>query len=264
MFKITGNSLGKLISLLREDSLDYPVTLGVLDRTFSGCAIIDDIEMPRKALVIHKHIGFLHYLGDEPNEAESVEISNSAINYRSDRSYCNWVEFAHCPKAVVKLINDKYPDTESYNRISWNHDPGFLSRAPAPSIPPECSITFLGKKHFKNKFLRHETEMFWDTTDVFLETAFGTVATDSKGKFMGVCGAVSVSDNFFEINIEVEKSKRRNGIGYAVAHRYIKECYRKGKIPHWDCHEQNAASQALAKKLGFKEAGRYPLVSWTY
>ena len=81
---------------------------------------------------------------------------------------------------------------------------------------------------------------------------------------MGVCGAVSVSDNFFEINIEVEKSKRRNGIGYAVAHRYIKECYRKGKIPHWDCHEHNAASQALAKKLGFKEAGRYPLVSWTY
>ncbi len=264
MYKITGKDLEKLIPLLKEDNIDYPITLGVLDGTFSGYAVADDSASPRKALIIHKHIGFAQYIGDDPCEEESVEIADSITSYRSDRSYCNWVELAHCPKTVENLINRKFHDIKSYNRISWNHDTAFLSHAAAPSIPAECSMAFLNKDLFRNKFLRYETEMFWDSIDVFLKTAFGTVVLDAGGKFMGVCSAVSASDNFFEINIEVRKDSRRRGIGYAVAHRYIEECYKRQKIPHWDCHEHNAASRALAKKLGFKEAGKYPLLSWEY
>ena len=81
---------------------------------------------------------------------------------------------------------------------------------------------------------------------------------------MGVCAAVSASDDFFEINIEVEKESRKKGVGYAVAHRYIEECYKLGKKPHWDCYHYNDASKALAAKLGFTESGRYPLISWRY
>jgi RimJ/RimL family protein N-acetyltransferase len=264
MYKISKEPLRLLVPLLRKKSIDYPITMGVLDGTFSGYAVINRLDFPTKALIFHKHIGFAHYLGECPTESESKEFAESVISYRSDRKYCNWIEIANCPKPVTELVTRKIPKTKSYNRISWNHDIGLWQETPAPDIPKDCKIVLLNKSHFKNKFVRHETELFWDSTDVFLKKAMGTIALDKKGNFMGVCGAVSDSDDFYEINIEVSTDHRRKGIGYAIAHRYITECYRRGKKPHWDCFAHNAPSKALAEKLGFTESGCYPLVSWTY
>jgi RimJ/RimL family protein N-acetyltransferase len=264
MHKITGNSLLKLVPLLDNEPLDYPITKGVLDGTFSGYAIVDDPKHPTKAMVFHTHIGFAHYLGSCPCENEIAEYTESVIKYRSDRKYCNWIEIAHCPNSVTDLVTEKIPDMKKYNRISWNHDASLWKNTPAPSVPDGCKIVLINNTHFKNTFVRHETEMFWDSTDIFLEKAMGTIALDKRGKFMGVCAAVSDSDDFYEINIEVSKKHRRRGIGYAVAHRYIAECYNRTKKPHWDCFEHNSASRSLASKLGFVESGRYPLVSWTY
>lgn len=264
MYKISGPNIKKLIPLLKKADIDFPITFGVLDGTFSGYALADDIECPKKAFIIHKHIGFLQYLGGVPDPSEAKAIADTALNYKSDRHYCNWVELAGCPDAVARIIKTKLPDMKSFHRISWNHNPGFLKNAPPPLLPDGCTAVFLNKEIFKHKFLRYETEMFWDDIDVFLKKAFGTVILDKKGGFLGVCGAVSASDGFYEINIEVKKEHRRKGIGYAVAYKFIEECYRRDSLPHWDCNEHNKASQAIAKKLGFIEAGRYPLVSWTY
>ncbi len=264
MLKIIGNDLKKLIPMLREDPLDYPLALGILEGKFTGYAFVNNPKTPDKAIIFHSHAGFMHYLGSEPNSAEAEDIGKTALSYRSDRTYCNWVEFAHCPDSVTNLIREKYPKAESYLRISLNHDYEIFAKGPKPIVPTGCSLRFLDKALFNIEFLRSETEMFWDSTNIFLEKAFGTVMLDSNDKFEGVCGAVSASGGFYEINIEVKESKRRMGIGYAVAHRFIQECYNREEHPHWDCNEHNIPSQKIAAKLGFVEVGRYPLVSWTY
>lgn len=264
MQELKGTDLRKIIRLLHDEELDYPISMSVLDGTFSGSALVDDPENPAKALILHQHIGFILYIGLKPDYQQAKQIAEAVISYRSDRHYCNFVEMANCPPAVEKQIRSKYPNARSIQRINWTHDPAFLSYAPEPVIPDGCRAAFLDSDLFENKFLRYETEMFWDSTDIFLKDAFGTVILDSDGEFMGVCGAVSASDGFYEINIEVKEAHRRKGIGYAVAYEFIKECHKRNAAPHWDCHEHNDGSQALAKKLGFKEAGRYPLLSWTY
>jgi len=264
MYKITGADLKKIIPILKEDKLTYPLALGVLDGTFTGYAYINNKEKPSKAIIFHTHVGFMHYLGSEPDYSEAADIGKIVLSYRSDRTYCNWVEFAHCPTSVAKIIERKYPDVDSFPRISWHTDPKLFSNAPKPTIPKGCTITLIKEEHFDNKPLKHETELFWDSANEFIKNTFGVVALDADKKIIGVCSSVSNSDNFHEINIEVIKDNRRQGIGYAVAYRFIQECYKRGKKPHWDSLERNLPSGILAKKLGFLEVGKYPLVSWTY
>ena len=80
-----------------------------------------------------------------------------------------------------------------------------------------------------------------------MENTFGVVAFDSNKKIIGVCSSVSDFDNFHEINIEVNKNNRRQGIGYVAAYGFIQECYKRGKNSYWDCLDQNQPSRALSK-----------------
>jgi GNAT superfamily N-acetyltransferase len=261
---LTGVNLKTLKTMLEKQPLDYPTTMGILDGTFKGYALVDDFENPCKALVFHNYIGLLHYIGTAPTDMESIELAEAALDYRSGRDYCNVVEFAHYPKTVAEIIKKNIKKIKRYNRISWLHDLQLFNESPAPEVDDNTVISFINSDHFKNTFARQECEMFWDSYDVFLEKAFGTIAHNRNGEFMGVCGAVSVSDGFYEINIETAEEYRRKGIGYAIAYKYIEECYKRGYVPHWDCYDYNKPSQALAQKLGFREAGRYPLISWSY
>lgn len=264
MFLLEGEQLRKLIPLLEDDPLDYPITKGVLDNVFDGWAVADQKDNPRNALIMHKHSGFMHYLGQLPEGESAEEFALAAINYRGDRAYNQCVEFAHCPEPVAKIIRSKYADTDSYFRISWNHNYRLFSNAPEPSVPTDCIIRLIQKKDFSHDLVTEETEIFWNNADDFLESSIGTIALTEGNQFLGVCSSVSDSDNFYEINIEVSKDYRNKGIGYAMAYRFIQECYIRGKKPHWDSLERNKPSGALAKKLGFLQAGKYPLISWKY
>jgi RimJ/RimL family protein N-acetyltransferase len=261
---ITGENLRILMNLLESSPLHYPITSGILDGTFKGHALVDNTENPTKALVFHKYIGFLHYLGKNPTQENSYQIAEAAMQYRSERDYENAVEFAHYPESVAKIIENELGKIKRYKRISWEHDLQLFNKAPNPEIDDNTIISLIQKNHFNNTFVKQECEMFWETYEIFLQRAFGTIAHNKKDEFLGVCGACSDSDGFYEINIETAKYHRRKGIGYAVAYEYIKECYRRNHLPHWDCYDYNMASQGLAGKLGFREAGRYPLISWVY
>jgi len=259
---ISGKKLKKIIKLLKMEPLDYPITLGVLDGTFRGYALVDDTADPAKALVFHNYIGFLQYTGTVPDEHESREMAEAALAYRSERDYNNVVEFAHCPESVSEILETELGKIRRYNRISWEHDKNLFYNAPSPKLSDDIAVSYIEREHFIHEFVRNECEMFWETYEVFLKKVFGTIAHGSDGEFLGVCGAVSDSGGFYEINIETSKEHRRKGIGYALAYEYIKECYRRNGLPHWDCYDYNTASQNLAEKLGFRESGRYPLVSW--
>lgn len=261
---ITGNKLKILTDLLKIYPLDYPITMGVLDGTFKGYAMVDSTENPKKALIVHSYLGLLHYLGSSPSPEEAFSLTNLLLSIKSERDYCNVIEFAYCPPSLIAMIEKEEQIIRKYNRISWAHDLNLFCKAPEPTINPDITVSLLKKSDFKNTFVRQECEMFWDSYETFLKKAFGTIAYNSQGDFLGVCGAVSDSDGFYEINIETTKEHRRKGVGYAIAHKYIEECYKRDYVPHWDCYDYNEPSQALAKKLGFTEAGRYPLISWAY
>lgn len=103
---LTGIQLNKLIVMLEQDPLEYPITTGVLDGTFNGFALADDQDNPSKALVFHNLVGFLHYIGAQPTQSEARELASKALSYKSERNYYKVVEFTHC-HPIRDLIEKK-------------------------------------------------------------------------------------------------------------------------------------------------------------
>lgn len=60
-----------------------------------------------------------------------------------------------------------------------------------------------------------------------------------------------------EIELDTRPDFRRRGIGTACAAKLVLECLRRGRLPSWDA--ANRESARLAQKLGFREAGAYPV-----
>lgn len=198
---ITGKNLDNLRNLLNESPLYYPIIMGILDGTFKGHALTNNTQNPNKALIFHKYIGLLLYIGRNPTHAEAVELAEETLEYKSAHDYCNVVEFAHYPEAIAGIIEKKPGEIKRYNRISWEHDLQLFNEAPQPKLDDNTVISLMQNNHFNNTFVRQECEMFWDTYEVFLKKVFGTIAHNKNGEFMGVCGACSDSGGFYEINI---------------------------------------------------------------
>ena len=99
----------------------------------------------------------------------------------------------------------------------------------------------------------------WQSPETFQQNGMG---------FCAVCGDIpagwafsaAVSDNEIDIGVETAAEHRRNGLAEACAAAMIQEILRRGKTPVWACAEQNAASAALACKLGFVPAGKCTVI----
>lgn len=90
----------------------------------------------------------------------------------------------------------------------------------------------------------------------FERKGLGFVAT-CQGELC--CGASSytVFDGGIEIEIDTHERHRRRGLARACAATLILECLSRGLTPSWDA--ANPQSAALAKTLGYRPAGEYPV-----
>lgn len=77
-----------------------------------------------------------------------------------------------------------------------------------------------------------------------------------------VSGASSYSGwpGGIEVEIDTHPDYRRRGLAYAAAAALILACLARGRYPSWDA--QNAASAALAEKLGYHVSHRYPVYDY--
>jgi len=90
----------------------------------------------------------------------------------------------------------------------------------------------------------------------YLAHGFG-VAAMAGGELVGGASTYVVCASKAEIQIDVRFDWRRKGIATACAARFLLECFRRGIVPEWDA--VSTVSAHLARKLGFREAGAYPV-----
>ncbi len=260
MIRLEDKELNKLIPLCRKD--DY-ILGSILTGVYQGHALVDDPFKPKRAFICHTHGGFMSYVGEEPDDAMAKEIADEAIAYRSDRDFVNWVEFNHYPEKAASLIESKIDGVRRIERIIWTHDEEAFKLAPKPSIQEDIVISLITKDDFKDEDIRFENMIFWDEAEDMIDYSIGFKAL-KDGELIGLCTAAGAAYNHYEIDIATSKKLHRQGIGYAMAHAFITECYRQGKRPGWDCVSTNEASKALAEKLGFKKVSQYKLLAWSY
>ncbi|WP_370632670.1 GNAT family N-acetyltransferase [Halobacillus sp. Nhm2S1] len=80
---------------------------------------------------------------------------------------------------------------------------------------------------------------------------------NATNKFVSLCFSGFVAENVHGVDIETLEDHRGNKLGQIAAHRFVKECVRKGMIPYWDCEETNKPSNAIAENIGLEKSFEY-------
>ena len=97
--------------------------------------------------------------------------------------------------------------------------------------------------------------------DRFLDNAFGFCLLQGDEIYAEAYGAF-VGAGMVEIGIYTAEAYRRRGHGTHIVTHLLREIERRGLVPSWSCDESNAASLALARKLGFKEDKSYSILGY--
>jgi RimJ/RimL family protein N-acetyltransferase len=66
-----------------------------------------------------------------------------------------------------------------------------------------------------------------------------------------------------EIGVGTGEAYRRQGLATATAARVIQACETMGYAAFWNASQQNAASVALAKRLGFQTEQPFKVLAWS-
>lgn len=83
------------------------------------------------------------------------------------------------------------------------------------------------------------------------------VAALYDGALVGGASSYAWCRAGIEIELDTRVDFRRRGIATACAARLVLECLSRGLLPSWDA--ANRQSARLAQRLGFREAGAYPV-----
>ena len=102
---------------------------------------------------------------------------------------------------------------------------------------------------------RDFVSQFRDADD-FLNRGLGFAAV-CGGEMVGGASSYTCYSQGIEIQVETRSDWQRRGIASACCAALILECLKRGLYPSWDA--ANPVSAALAKKLGYREAGLYPV-----
>lgn len=92
---------------------------------------------------------------------------------------------------------------------------------------------------------------FWGGYDGFGAGGFGTVAL-LREEPVAAAYAIAVGRGDANVGVVTADDFRRRGLATAVGRRFVAQARVRGLRPTWGCDADNAASRALARRLGFQ------------
>lgn len=103
---------------------------------------------------------------------------------------------------------------------------------------------------------------FWPSNEAFLETGFGYVVLQGR-TLASWCLTVYASGGEFELGLATMPDHRNRGLATLAAAACVEHSFERGFTPHWHCWEENRASIAVARKVGFERPRRYDVIRFS-
>jgi hypothetical protein len=231
-----------------------------------GQVYVDRVVNPQTAVA---WIDDLFYLvGDEHNEA-------------FERSWTHWLEGVIIPQA--KKDGLRYFAVQVYPLQPWreplqallkghdvqvNHEWKFAFRpdvyrqmAEWPDLPAGFALQRVDREMLQDpncQPLLDAVSRRNASIDVFLTRGLGMVLRQGA-TLVSACVSAYVDRGLHELAVDTyDPEQRKRGFSALTAKACIDLCLRHGATPVWTADESNAASLALARKLGFDKVGEYP------
>lgn len=260
MIRLTADLYPNVAALYDESGLCFPLIRAVIDRLQRGSIWADDPDRPEVALVVTA-FGFTLLLGAESRASDERLRAMLVTPAGELPGYLLW----YAPPPGWRAWLDARPEgslrSRERVRLRWDGvEPGpsdtgaegvQLASLDAALIPEVDKLGLrLGSR-------------FWSSAEDFLAHGFGTCLVGDDGAVVSVCYASCVADNLAEIDIATREDRRGRGCAGIVAREFVRQCRQRRLLPTWDCFTANQASLRLALSLGFVEAYRYPLYSFS-
>jgi len=211
-------------------------------------------ETPKAALCENADFLFLAGLADEPETRLLLEC------WRQEKG--RFEILVPREKECGAVIESVFPNAELENRYAFHKGGERFDRdalqAMIAAVPDDVTIVpfdrSLYAQSLPHDWSRDFVSQFRDADD-YLKRGLGYAAV-CNGEMVGGASSYTCYSKGIEIQVETRRDWQRRGIASACCAALILECLRRGWYPSWDA--ANPVSAALAKKLGYREAGLYP------
>lgn len=216
-----------------------------------GNIYADDKENPRSAAAI---LGDFCFFAGQPDEKLAAykpeEISKKfIIMVPPSEQWSKVIKMVYGEKAllITRYAFEKNTDGFDIQKL----------RAAAGSLPRGYSIKMIDKPLFELcglfEWSRDLVSQYKDY-ETYKKLGIGAVVLNGKTPVSGA-SAYSRYDGGIEIEVDTKKEYRRKGLAYVCSAVLVTECLDRNLYPCWDAH--NAASAALAEKLGYRRSSEY-------
>jgi RimJ/RimL family protein N-acetyltransferase len=225
----------------------------VLAGANAGKIMTDDLHRPTWGIVWEADDGTM-YLGGAPNSqvvndaiAELGREGNVLFGFRDERPLVG-IDLPDPDAAARVLEYDRPLDTGDL-------DP-YLGRLPAGyEVHRMDRALLLASAH------HDATVQRYGSLEAFLEQ--GVAVCLLRGREI-LCEAYADGsvNGVREIGVRTGERYRGQGLATITCAHLIKACAEAGDRVYWNCAKSNAASAAVARKLGFQNQREYQLIAW--
>jgi len=211
-------------------------------------------ENPKSALCENADFLFLAGSADEPETRLLLEC------WRQEKG--RFEILVPREKECGAVIESVFPNAETENRYAFHkggeHFDRDALRNMLKAVSEDVTIVSFDRTLYHQalqaEWSRDFVSQFRDADD-YLMRGLGFAAM-CDGELVGGASSYTVYSGGIEIQVETRRDWQRRGIASACCAALILACLDRGMYASWDA--ANMASVALAKKLGYREAGEYP------
>lgn len=253
----------KVIKLLR-DGIKYPEVMSVIEGNNPGDIFVDNINTPTTGLVWNQGMEGFYFIGDSKNK-EFLEKINGFINNKIKiflkKKHIDYFEFSGTTVDWEKTIEDIFSnrDLKSWGQLIYIFNGEDIKKSINKFRYDIHSLKDSSTNHqgYSNwRYYKTVLTSFWGSIDNLIDKGNCYYATDNN-KIIGVCYSGFSTSETNTIGIETDRKYQQQSVGYNLAMKCIKEMLGEGKLPWWDCMEENIPSKKLAEKLGFIKREEY-------
>ncbi|KGA96995.1 acetyltransferase [Alkalihalobacillus alcalophilus ATCC 27647 = CGMCC 1.3604] len=256
----------KCLELLNENG--QMEAYAIINGINPGRVFVDDPIAPSTGLIwLGNNDGFI-FFGDSNNAHFNVEI-NDFIDHiiipQAKTLQLNWFEaignHSGWDESLESLFNHR--PLASWNQRVYQLHAKDYNKNKKFELEPEYKRFSIQKDLYKQKdsyrnwnYLEGKILGYWDSLNDFFTNGLGSCIVYHQD-IISYCFSGFVNRNVQCVNIETCPDHRGKGLAKKNAQFLIEECFENQMIPYWDCMEENKASIAVARKLGFQRVYDY-------
>jgi len=243
MLELPPAQFSLVIPLFTPEQSNSTMIFATLEGRTPGKVYVDHADRPQQCLVVINFLNFT-FMGGTVDQAWLTQSVNELC--QTQKIMLNWTE------TVATTLQPPGEPAEIRGGLAFDQ---CRPVQPAP-LPPGHTLRVIDRALLARCLWHEVMVLACGSTENFLAQGMGLCLLQGD-EICSEAYAVWQGVGKFEIGIVTHEQHRQRGYAHLVCQHLIKWCEAQGYSPYWSCMQENVASAATARKLGFQKEQAY-------